>query len=105
MISDPDHSGMIIHRFVLIQRKTLFRGLLRPANDATGSDWVHVAPDWIHVPPDWIHVPPDWIHVPNDTNLRGLEREFFAAGWKFFYGATTIRAIGFGFDRPMKFGD
>jgi hypothetical protein len=84
MISDPDHSGMIIHRFVLIQRKTLFRGLLRPANDATGSDWVHVA---------------------NDTNLRGLEREFFAAGWKFFYGATTIRAIGFGFDRPRKFGD
>lgn len=84
MSLDPDHEGMIIHRFVLIQRKTLFRGLLRPANDATGSDWVHVA---------------------NDTNLRGLEGEFFAAGWKFFYGATTIRAIGFGFDRPRKFGD
>jgi hypothetical protein len=91
MILDPDHEGMIIHRFVLIQRKTLFRGLLRPANDATGSDWVHVAPDWIR--------------VPNDTNPRRLEKELFAAGWKFFYGATTIRAIGFGFDRPRKFGD
>jgi hypothetical protein len=75
MILDPDHEGMIRHRFVLIQRKTLFRGLLRPANDATGSD------------------------------LRRLEREFFAAGWTFFYTATTIRAIGFGFDRPRKFGD
>jgi hypothetical protein len=84
MILDPDHEGMIRHRFVLIQRKTLFRGLLRPANDATGSDWVHVA---------------------NETNLRRLEREFFAAGWTFLYAATTIRAIGFGFDRPRKFGD
>lgn len=84
MILDPDHEGMISHRFVLIQRKTLFRGLLRPANDATGSDWAHVA---------------------NDTNPRRLERELFAAGWTFFYTATTIRAIGFGFDRPRKLGD
>jgi hypothetical protein len=81
MTLDPDHEGIISHRFVLIQRKTLFRGLLRPANDATGSDWVHVA---------------------NKTNLRRLEKKLFAAGWKFFYGATTIRAIGFGFDRPRK---
>lgn len=38
-------SEMISHRFVLLQRKTLFRGLLRPANDTTGSDRVHVAND------------------------------------------------------------
>jgi hypothetical protein len=86
MTLDPDHEGMIRHRFVLIHRKTRFRELLRPANDATGSDWVHVA---------------------NDTNVRRLERELFAAGWTFLYAATTISAIGFGFgfDRPRKFGD
>jgi hypothetical protein len=95
MTLDPDHEGMIRHRFVFIHRKTRFPELLRPANDATGSDWVHVAPDWIH--------------VPNDTNVRRLERELFAAGWTFLYAATTISAFGFGFgfgfDSPRKFGD
>jgi hypothetical protein len=43
--------------------------------------------------------PNAWISVAHHLNSRELEKELGTAGWTFFYMASAISAMAFGFDR------
>ena len=54
-------------------------------------------PPWFELDDD--SHPNDWRTVRHDLNPHDFEKELASAGWTFFYMASPIRAVKFGFDR------
>ena len=65
-------------RFVLLDNSSHFPELLQLPSGLSGTGWTR----------------------PDKTDdLEQLEKKLFVAGWKFFYTAWTVTAVGFGFKR------